>query len=155
MTVAFPEEGGKDELAESGEFPLGAEGIPSTEAAEAIRAAAAEAEVAGGASDYTAEGDMSQAIANDVRKALRKNPAPKQDLFAGDSDPHLTDAARIAAEIGEMSVIGVVEGGSNDETARAEEPEQGPDTNRPIASVSLRSLAPMLSYGKEKTEEKK
>lgn len=78
-------------LAESGEYPLGSEGAPSTEVVEAIQAAAKEAEAnqSGDADRYApTDGDMSQEIAAMVKRALRRDPSERKDLFGGTRDPH-------------------------------------------------------------------
>lgn len=168
MPTERPKDDEPDLLVDSGEYPLGGEGIPSLQSIEALRAAAEEAlqtaatkaEVAdGGVSDYTAEGDMSFAIAADVRKALRIDSSPKRDLFEGHDDPHLNDATRIAASLGEMAVNGTDEQtetddnrgkGTGDNAVSIEDSASGPHTDRPIGNISLASLAPMLSIGKGK-----
>ncbi len=153
MTVALPHEGDSDDLlSQSGEHPLGGEAMPSTQAVEAIQAAAAEAQAMSEANAYVAGGDMCQETAKLVRKALRKDIAPKKDLFGEEDDPHLTDAARIAASFREMAVIGTEDddqiNGENPGDAAAPESNSGPISTRPIGSISLRSLAPMLGLGR-------
>lgn len=177
MTAATPDDISRDPLEESGEYPLGAEATPSPAALEGIQAAADAAknteviEATGNndtsEKDFSAESDMSQDVAQAVRLALKKQAPPRKDLFSGKDDPHLSDAKRIAASLGEMAVSGTEDIEDNDEdvetTGNGEVPAiagavaephvqitRSTETNRPIADLSPQSLAPAFLFGKGK-----